>query len=239
MKKQILKQIRESERFTKIKRTVEEMSKKYGPITAAGGSLADCYFNLDFYDIDLFISVKDLKDEYKKDYKGKTHILDVLRDELDGEAIDIIVVDYSVKEHIRRFDQNFKKIWYDNNGVHIHRRAVKDIKENRISIGTVNGPVVYFRLLKSSKKYGMTLNETDMYLLRNYMSCLKRVHIPEKYSGMENLFVKINNPNYRLGYLVGDYTEYYWKKQLKKIPTWSMLKIVLSPALITMKLRNK
>lgn len=239
MKKQILKQIRENERFAKIERTVEEMSKKYGPITAAGGSLADCYFNLDFYDIDLFISVKDLKDEYKKNYSSKkTHILDVLRDELDGEAIDIIVVDYSVKEHIKRFDQNFKKIWYDGQ-LHIDRKAVKDIKNNRISIGTVNGPVVYFRLLKSSKKYGMTLNDTDMYLLRNYMSCLKKVRIPEKYKGMENMFTKIQQPNYTLGYSVGDYTEYYWNKKLRKIPTWSMLKIMLTPALIMMKLRNK
>ena len=113
MKNAIISKILGNKRFEKIERTVKVLSKKYGPITASGGSLVDCYFDMEFYDIDLFISVKDLKDEYKKQYTSKTHILDVLRDKFEGEEIDIIVVDYSVKEHISRFDQNFKKIWYD------------------------------------------------------------------------------------------------------------------------------
>ena len=61
--KDIMKKIRGNERFSKIVETVKVMSDKYGTITAAGGSLVDCYFNKDFYDIDLFISIEDLKDE--------------------------------------------------------------------------------------------------------------------------------------------------------------------------------
>ena len=50
--KEIMRKIRNNERFAKIIETVKVMSDKYGPITAAGGSLVDCYFNKDFYDID-------------------------------------------------------------------------------------------------------------------------------------------------------------------------------------------
>ena len=162
--KEIMRKIRNNERFAKIIETVKVMSDKYGPITAAGGSLVDCYFNKDFYDIDLFISVEDLKDEYKKeDYKQRSHILDVLRDELNGEALDIIVVDYSVHEHISRFDQNFKKIFYSNNRIGIFKEAIEDINKGQISLGSLNGPTVYFRCIKSSEKYGLKINEDDLY----------------------------------------------------------------------------
>ena len=237
MKNAIISKILGNKRFEKIERTVKVLSKKYGPITASGGSLVDCYFDMEFYDIDLFISVKDLKDEYKKQYTSKTHILDVLRDKFEGEEIDIIVVDYSVKEHISRFDQNFKKIWYDGQ-LHIDKKAIKDIENNSISLGTVNGPVVYFRIIKSAKKYGMELNDDDIYLLQNYLSCLRKINVSEKYKNMLDDFNKMNNPNYTLGHIVGDFTEYYWKKNMKKIPTWTILKTVLMPAMMMMKLNK-
>lgn len=237
MKNTIISEIMRNKRFKKIERVVKVMSEKYGTIVAAGGSLVDCYFNCEFYDIDLFISVKDLKDEYKKEYTSKTHILDVLRDKFEEEEIDIIVVDYSVREHIRRFDQNFKKIWYDGQ-LHIDKKAIKDIENNSISLGTVNGPVVYFRIIKSAKKYGMTLNDTDMYLLKNYLSCLRKINVSEKYKNMLDEFNKMDSPNYTLGHIVGDFTEYYWKKNMKKIPTWTILKAVLAPAMMIMKLNK-
>ena len=44
-----MKQIRDNERFDKIIRLHEVLSNKYGNIVIAGGSLADCYFDKDFY----------------------------------------------------------------------------------------------------------------------------------------------------------------------------------------------
>ena len=93
--KEIMRKIRSNKRFDKIKKVVEAMSNKYGCIVAAGGSLVDCYYDKEFYDIDLFIDINNLKDKYKKEYEQKSHILDVLRDEFEGEALDIIVVDMS------------------------------------------------------------------------------------------------------------------------------------------------
>ena len=116
MKNQIIKSIESNIRFKKIKDIVTAMSEKYGAVVAAGGSLVDCLYGLNFYDVDLFISTSDLKDEYKKQYTSTNHIKDVLRDEFEGEMLDIIVVDYPVTVHVSRFDQNFKRIsWYYKN----------------------------------------------------------------------------------------------------------------------------
>ena len=60
----------------KIKKVVEAMSNKYGCIVAAGGSLVDCYYDKEFYDIDLFIDINNLKDKYKYNDKTKIFITD-------------------------------------------------------------------------------------------------------------------------------------------------------------------
>ena len=226
--KEIMRKIRNNERFTKIIETIKVMSDKYGPITAAGGSLVDCYFNKDFYDIDLFISVEDLKDEFKKDYEQRSHILDVLRDELDGEALDIIVVDYSVKEHIRRFDQNFKKIFYSNGRIGILKEAVEDISNGVISVGNVNGPTVYFRCIKSSEKYGLKVNPDDLYIMHNMLTYIWRekghINLAKKYWNYRDRFVPAKCVDIELAKSTKKYTRQYWDINRKSIISFSEFK---------------
>ena len=226
--KDIMKKIRGNERFSKIVETVKVMSDKYGTITAAGGSLVDCYFNKDFYDIDLFISIEDLKDKYKKDYKQRSHILDVLRDELNGEALDIIVIDYSVKEHIRRFDQNFKKIFYSNGKIGILKEAVEDISKGQISLGSLNGPTVYFRCIKSSEKYGLKINEDDLYIMHNMLSNTwrKRGHInlAKKYWDYRDRFVPAKCVDFKLAKWTQKYARQYWDINKEHIDSFSEFK---------------
>ena len=227
--KEIMRKIRNNERFAKIIETVKVMSDKYGPITAAGGSLVDCYFNKDFYDIDLFISVEDLKDEYKKeDYKQRSHILDVLRDELNGEALDIIVVDYSVHEHISRFDQNFKKIFYSNRRIGIFKEAIEDINKGQISLGSVNGPTVYFRCIKSSEKYGLKINEDDLYIMHNMLSDTwrKRGHInlAKKYWSYRSKFIPAKCVDIKLARWTKEYANTYWDYKRDKIKSFAEFK---------------
>ena len=226
--KEIIRTIRKNERFEKIIETVKVMSDKYGPITAAGGSLVDCYFNKDFYDIDLFISVEDLKDEFKKDYEQRSHILDVLRDELDGEALDIIVVDYSVKEHIRRFDQNFKKIFYSNGRIGILKEAVEDISNGVISVGNVNGPTVYFRCIKSSEKYGLKVNPDDLYIMHNMLTYIWRekghINLAKKYWNYRDRFVPAKCVDIELAKSTKKYTRQYWDINRKSIISFSEFK---------------
>ena len=89
---EILKQIRTNERFAKVQRAHEVLSAKYGDVVIAGGCLVDCYFNKSFYDIDCFITVDGLKPEFRQaEYTSKGHLKDVIRDEVDGEAIDNLV----------------------------------------------------------------------------------------------------------------------------------------------------
>ena len=227
--KEIMRKIRNNERFAKIIETVKVMSDKYGPITAAGGSLVDCYFNKDFYDIDLFISVEDLKDEYKKEnYKQRSHILDVLRDELNGEALDIIVVDYSVHEHISRFDQNFKKIFYNNSRIGIFKEAIEDINKGQISLGSLNGPTVYFRCIKSSEKYGLKINEDDLYIMHNMLSDTwrKRGHInlAKKYWDYKDRFVPAKCVDIKLARWTKEYANTYWDYKRDKIKSFAEFK---------------
>ena len=227
--KEIMRKIRNNKRFAKIIETVKVMSDKYGPITAAGGSLVDCYFNKDFYDIDLFISVEDLKDEYKKeDYKQRSHILDVLRDELNGEALDIIVVDYSVHEHISRFDQNFKKIFYSNSRIGIFKEAIEDINKGQISLGSLNGPTVYFRCIKSSEKYGLKINEDDLYIMHNMLSDTwrKRGHInlAKKYWDYKDRFVPAKCVDIKLARWTKEYANTYWDYKRDKIKSFAEFK---------------
>ena len=226
--KEIMRKIRSNKRFAKIIETVKVMSDKYGPITAAGGSLVDCYFNKDFYDIDLFISVEDLKDEFKKDYEQRSHILDVLRDKLDGEALDIIVVDYSVKEHIRRFDQNFKKIFYSNGRIGILKEAVEDINKGVISLGNVNGPTVYFRCIKSSEKYGLKINPDDLYIMHNMLTYIWRekghINLAKKYWNYRDRFIPANCVDIELAKSTKKYTRQYWDINRKSIISFSEFK---------------
>lgn len=226
--KEIMRKIRNNERFAKIVKTVKVMSDKYGPITAAGGSLVDCYFNKDFYDIDLFISVEDLKDEFKKDYEQRSHILDVLRDELDGEALDIIVVDYSVREHISRFDQNFKKIFYNNGKIGIFREAVEDISNGVISLGSLNGPTVYFRCIKSSEKYGLKINDDDMYIMHNLLTSIYKnkghINIAKKYWSYRDRFEPAKCIDIKLAKWTQEYAQTYWDVNRKHIDSFSKFK---------------
>ena len=226
--KEIIRKIRNNKRFSKIVETVKAMSDKYGPITAAGGSLADCYFNKDFYDIDLFISIEDLKDEYKKDYKQRSHILDVLRDELNGEALDIIVVDYSVHEHISRFDQNFKKIFFSNGRIGIFKEAVEDISKGQISLGSLNGATVYFRCIKSSEKYGLKINPDDLYIMHNMISYIWRekghINLAKKYWDYRDRFVPAKCVDFKLAKWTQKYTRQYWDINKEHIDSFSEFK---------------
>lgn len=227
--KEIMRKIRGNKRFDKIAKTVEIMSAKYGPITAAGGSLADCYYDKEFYDIDLFISIKDLKDEYKKDYSNKkSHIIDVLRDELDGESLDIIVIDYSVHEHIKRFDQNFKKIAYNNGKLSIFKEAVKDISNNEITLGSLNGPTVFFRCIKSSEKYGLKINPDDLYIMHNMLSDTWRkkghINLAKKYWNYMDRFVPANCVDFDLAKWTKEYASTYWDQKKAKILTFTEFK---------------
>lgn len=227
--KEIMRKIRNNKRFEQIVETVKVMSDKYGPITAAGGSLVDCYFNKDFYDIDLFISVEDLKDEYKKeDYNQRSHILDVLRDELNGEALDIIVVDYSVHEHISRFDQNFKKIFYSNSRIGIFKEAIEDINKGQISLGSLNGPTVYFRCIKSSEKYGLKINEDDLYIMHNMLSDTWRkkghINLAKKYWDYKDRFVPAKCVDIKLARWTKEYANTYWDYKRDKIKSFAEFK---------------
>lgn len=228
MKQTIINKIMSNERFAEVVSVRERLSEKYGEITVAGGCLVDCYFDKDFYDIDMFISYKDLKDEWKQEVDNnercKTHILHVLRDEIDGQDIDIIVVDYSVAKHIRRFDQAFKQIWLDNEGLHIKKQAVKDITNNRISINMVNGPVVYFRIIKSARKYNMMIDDEDFFLLENFMSTLSYFKLSEKYAPMKREFMPYKNPSSYLGKIVYKYSKLYWNTKIVFIPSWRVLR---------------
>ena len=202
------------------------LSNKYGNIVIAGGSLADCYFDKDFYDVDVFISVDDLNEQYRKEYTSKNHILDVLRDTVDNEAIDIIVVDYSVEEHIMRFDQNFKKIWYDGK-LHIAKSAVDDIKDNIISLGSFNGPVVYFRCIKSSMKYNMKINEDDLFLMINYISTIKNLKVANKYKDYLKYFTKSEFIDVTLAKKMRKYSKLYWDTNVETLQSFRSFKKTL------------
>lgn len=226
--KEIMRKIRSNKRFDKIKKVVEAMSNKYGCIVAAGGSLVDCYYDKEFYDIDLFIDINNLKDKYKKEYEQKSHILDVLRDEFEGEALDIIVVDYSVHEHISRFDQNFKKIFYSNGRIGIFKEAVEDINKGQISLGSLNGPTVYFRCIKSSEKYGLKINEDDLYIMHNMLSDTwrKRGHInlAKKYWSYRSKFVPAKCVDIKLARWTKEYANTYWDYKRDKIKSFAEFK---------------
>ncbi len=226
MYKQILNQIRANKRFDKIVKLHKVLSAKYGNIVIAGGSLADCYFDKDFYDVDIFINVDDLNEQYRKEYTSKNHILDVLRDTVDNEAIDIIVVDYSVVEHIMRFDQNFKKIYYDGK-LHIMKSAVEDIKNNIISLGSFNGPVVYFRCIKSSMKYNMKINEDDMYLMHNYLSSIKNLKVANKYKDYLKYFTKSEFIDLTLAKKMRKYSKLYWDTNVETLQSFRSFKKTL------------
>ena len=210
MSKKIMKQIRDNERFDKIIRLHEVLSNKYGNIVIAGGSLADCYFDK----------------QYRKEYTSKNHILDVLRDTVDNEAIDIIVVDYSVEEHIMRFDQNFKKIWYDGK-LHIAKSAVDDIKDNIISLGSFNGPVVYFRCIKSSMKYNMKINEDDLFLMINYISTIKNLKVANKYKDYLKYFTKSEFIDVTLAKKMRKYSKLYWDTNVETLQSFRSFKKTL------------
>lgn len=224
MKEMYVRAIENNFRFKKVKNVVEVLSNKYGPVVAAGGSLVDCIYGLDFYDIDLFICVNDLKQEYRKQYKSKSHIMDVIRDLVDGEMIDIIVTDYPVSEHIARFDQNFKRISYDlTNGVVIADEAVRDLQEGKISLNTMNGSVVYYRILKSSKKYGLMLDDLDTWLLRNFITVMG-AYIPVKYEALEKEFIPVDDYDYTMAVLVDWFSHTYWDWKLPCLPKWKMIR---------------
>ena len=221
--KDILNTIKSNERFGKILRTYKTLEKHYGKIVIAGGSMVDCFYDRDFYDIDIFINVNDLNPKFKKKYTSKNHILDVLRAKVNGEAIDIIVVDYPVEEHIARFDQNFKKIWF-NGRLNIAQEAVRDIRNNEISLGSFNGPVVYFRCLKSSMKYNMTINKDDLYIMHNYLSYLKDFKLAAKYAEYRDLFKPAATIDSKLAVKTKDYSKMYWDTSVEVLPSFKSFK---------------
>lgn len=220
----IMNQIRTNERFAKVQRAHEVLSAKYGDVVIAGGCLVDCYFDKDFYDIDCFITVDGLKDEFKKEYTAKRHLKDVLRDEVDGEAIDIVVVDYSIAEHINRFDQNFKKIYYDGK-LHIRKSAVEDLNNNTITVGTFNGAAIYFRCIKSALKYNMSLDAEDLFLMYNFLcSQPENFRLPKKYEEYRHCFKSVPVMDDYLARKVAKISRQYWRPQYKHCITFSQLK---------------
>ena len=221
---EIMNQIRANERFAKVQRAHEVLSAKYGEVVIAGGCLVDCYFDKPFYDIDCFITVDGLKDEFKKEYTAKGHLKDVLRDEVDGEAIDIVVVDYSITEHINRFDQNFKKIYY-NGKLHIRKSAVEDLNNNTITVGTFNGTAIFFRCIKSAMKYNMSLDAEDLLLMYNFL-CSQPVDfkLPKKYEEYRHYFVRSEVISQYLASKVAKISRQYWRIEYKHCTTFSILK---------------
>ena len=177
---EIMNVIKSNKRFAKIQHVQSVLSAKYGKVVVAGGSLCDCFFDKDFYDIDLFITADELKEEFKKEYDPNKPLADVLRDEIDGEAIDIIVLNISIAKHVQKFDQNFKKIYYDGT-LHICKQAVSDLINNEITLGSFNGPVVFFRCIKSSMKYNMSINPIDKMLMQNYLDSMDHIKVAKKY----------------------------------------------------------
>lgn len=235
MKKSIMQIIKSNEKYSKVTEIYDILAEKYGhKIVVGGGCLVDCFYDKEFYDVDSFICVNDLKDEWKEKLnpRGNSHIVDVLRDEINGYDIDIVVVDYSVAKHIRRFDQCFKQIWFDHKGLHMTKQAAKDIVENKITINMVNGPVVYFRVIKSARKYHMTLDDTDMWLLENFMSCLDTLRLSEKYAKMRREFLPYKNPDDTLGYVTYKYTQNYWNTKLFYAPSWKVFKLFVFPKIM-------
>ncbi len=226
MKTTIMEIIKSNERYNVIPELYEILSDKYGKLTIAGGCLIDCYFDKDFYDVDCFININDLKPEWREQLKTRkdTHILDVLRDNINGFDIDIVVIDYSVAKHIRRFDQCFKQAWYDHKGLHMTNRAAKDIAENRITIGVLNGPAIYFRVIRSARKYNMTIADEDLFLMENFMSTLDKFILPKQYQQMKREFMPYRNPNQPLGKLVYSYSKNYWNLKCIYCPSWTTLR---------------
>lgn len=231
MKNTILNKIMASERFAQVQSVYSILVSKYGNVTVGGGCLVDSYYGENFYDIDCFISYKDLKDEWKQqiELNNKNHIVHVFRDEINGFDIDIVVVDYSVAKHIRRFDQCFKQIWLDRKGLHMTKQAAKDITENKITVGVLNGPAIYFRVLRSARKYNMTVDPFDMWLMENFMSCLKYLNLPSKYRSMQWEFMPHKNPDELLGRIVFKYSRIYWDLSKVYAPSWTMLKRFIAP----------
>lgn len=220
----IMNQIRTNERFAKVQRAHEVLSAKYGDVVIAGGCLVDCYFDKPFYDIDCFITVDGLKPEFKKEYTAKGHLKDVLRDEVDGEAIDIVVVDYSIAEHINRFDQNFKKIYYDGK-LHIRKSAVNDLNNNTITVGVFNGTAIYFRCIKSALKYNMSLDAEDLFLMYNFLcSQPENFRLPKKYEEYRHYFEAAPVMDEYLARKVAKISRQYWRPQYKHCITFSQLK---------------
>jgi hypothetical protein len=240
-KSTILNKIMNNERYGAILQAREELMKKYGNITIAGGCFVDCLHDKDFYDIDCFISYKDLKDEWKKQITNRrknTHIVEVFRDTVDEYDIDIVVVDYSVSKHIRRFDQIFKQIWLDDNGLHITKGAVNDIAANRITVGVLNGPAIYFRVLRSARKYNMVIDDMDFFLMENFMSTLDYFILPKKYQHMKREFMPYRRPNRYLGRMIFKYSKLYWNTDVVYIPSWSLLKSVFKPYMALINWKN-
>lgn len=234
MKTTIMQIIKSNERYNVIPKLYEILSDKYGKLTIAGGALIDCFYDKPFYDVDCFINIKDLKPEWKQKLhiRKDTHVLDVLRDNIDGFDIDIVVIDYSVAKHIRRFDQRFKQAWYDDKGLHMTKGAAKDITDNKVRVGVLNGPAIYFRVIRSARKYGMHLDDTDMWLMENFMSCLDKLRLPKKYQHMKREFLPYKNPDKLLGEIVYKYSQNYWNTKLLYAPSWTTLKLFLLPAII-------
>lgn len=225
----ILNQIQSNERYAEVQAVYEILRNKYGEITIGGGCLVDCFYNKNFYDIDCFISYKDLKDEWKQQIdlnnrQQNNHLVEVLRDNVNGYDIDIVVVDYSVNKHIRRFDQCFKQIWLNKRGLHIKKQAVKDISNNRITVGVLNGPAIYFRVMRSARKYKMTVDDRDLFLMENFMSTLSYFILPKKYQEMKREFMPYKNPNAPLGKLIYSYSKKYWDLKCMYIPSWTTMR---------------
>jgi hypothetical protein len=151
---------------------------------------------------------------------------------VDGFDIDIVVIDYSVSKHVRRFDQCFKQIWLDQKGLHMTKQAARDIDASKITVGVLNGPAIYFRVLRSARKYNMVVDDVDFFLMENYMSCLDKFILPKKYQQMKREFMPYKTPDELLGNIVYKYSKLYWNVSVMYAPSWTMLKRFIKPRLM-------
>lgn len=183
--KTIERTIKTNERYNDVLRAYQYVTEKYGVNTViAGGAIIDCFYNKEFFDIDCFIYIKDLNPQYKRSIV-KDRIIDVIRDNFDGFDLDIVVLGIPVLQHIEHFDICQKMCWLDNEGLHVHEKAAKDIMSNVVSLNAMTNDFHLFRLERAAEKYNMTVDPFDSYILNNFLSYAiengHKLYISKKY----------------------------------------------------------
>lgn len=179
-----------------IVKAYEELKERYGNIYIAGGSIVDCLYNKEFYDIDCFIYYKDMKADYNKANLNdiKSGIVDVVADTFNGISVDVVVVSTEVEKYIKnRFDMNLKKCYYNSSFV-FSKSSLDDIRTNTLHSANINNISTFFRYVKTINKYKLNPCYEDCYLLYNYLNYKhylnQPMHTSEKYKKYLDKFIK-------------------------------------------------